>query len=96
MRIHKRAPYPGTELDTLAREPRLDYAMQLCVDAWFDLGTERYIGFGACGPIPGSKVREWAADRQLDRDLSRLLQRVIRKLDITHLDREASKRKDGK
>jgi hypothetical protein len=93
MRIHRRPVMPGTETDVMAREPRLDFAMRLCVDAWFDLGTERSIGFGACGPIPASQVRAWAKDRGLDGDLSRALQRVIRSLDITYLDRQASKGK---
>lgn len=71
-------------------QPDQDDAMGICLQAWRDLSTERPIGFSGSGPIPRSKVFEWAAWQRLDREAAGVLWVVICRLERDRAEREAS------
>lgn len=71
----------------------------LVVECWFDCGGDRALGFGATGDISSLSVRAWAAaiggdgDEGLDKEATRLLVRVIRRIDAWRSEREAERRR---
>lgn len=75
----------------LGREPGVDEAMRMCLEAWAHLSTCRSFGMGA-GPIPFTAVLAWAKWKRLDRELTELLVAVIQRLDRDFLESEQSKR----
>jgi hypothetical protein len=50
-----RQPIP----EAIANAPELMMGLELYLDAFFDLNSERQIGFGGAGPIPITKVLEY-------------------------------------
>lgn len=45
--------------DAIANRPELAFGLEWYLTAFYELGTDRPIGFGP-GPIPGSAIREFA------------------------------------
>ncbi len=89
MRLHKRAPH-DSERETLAAEPEQDEAVAYCLQAWRDLATERPLGFSGAGPIPRSKLIEWASYQGFDREVAAVLWIVICRLERDRNERENS------
>ncbi len=80
------AQIPASLRDKLMGCPDLPPGMELYVEAWEALNTERSVGFGM-GPIPWSACRAWCRDRGLSGDLSDMVWRVIRRVDGEMLKR---------
>lgn len=64
----------------------MDYPLHW--EAFNDLGTERNNGMGI-GPIPFSKIKEYAADLGLTEREKEAFVWIIRKLDIHYLNKQA-------
>lgn len=69
-------------------------------DEWFigtfwELSTERQLGFGAPGPIPVSAIRRYALEHEFDQDVTDFLVLVIRTMDEKHHEWVASQKRDG-
>lgn len=62
--------------------------MLIVVDAWFDLGGDRALGFGAVGDIPTQAIRAWAREEGYDRATRRFFVKVIRYVDAWRRERE--------
>lgn len=59
---------------------------QLARACFWDVHTERSVGFGSVCPVPWSKIREWGTSRGLrSRDLL-TLEHVVRQMDNAYLD----------
>lgn len=63
--------------------------MVRCIDAWTDLSTERPIGF-AVGAIPWSRIVAWCEFEGLDREATKIMVHVIRRLDIERAESAAA------
>lgn len=74
----------------LAEEPEQDAAMAICLSAWRDLSTCRPIGM-AVGPVPFTALLEWARFHSLDREATRIVWSVVRRIDADRAEAEASK-----
>lgn len=64
----------------------------MCLEAWRDLDADRPLGFGVVGQVPYTALRLWARDNRLDFGNFQMLKAVIRQLDNSRTDREASRR----
>lgn len=61
--------------------------MTLCIRAWFDLSTTRSTGgMGGSGPIPWHLVISWCEHEGLDREATRVVVAVLRRLDRDRAD----------
>lgn len=83
----------GTILPAFANAPELLRGLELYVEAWGDLGTERqYLQNGQPLPIPHSKIiryaRQWLS---LGRDHQQHFAEVIRLVDNWHLEETAKR-----
>lgn len=88
-----------------AGAPRLAAGAQIYIDAFWELSTERDFGY-AMGPIPWSKIMEYADRAGLDAVMNRVFLKVVRELDEEYqkiqknnqkqreADRAASKEQD--
>lgn len=63
--------------------PQLNVGLELFLNAYFDLDTERQTGFSV-GPIPWSKIREYANAYDFDTDLTDDLFYFIKQLDAAN------------
>lgn len=70
----------------IANAPELHVGLELFLNAFFDLDTERQAGF-SIGPIPWSKIREYAAAYRFDEDLTEDLFYFIKQLDNANMAR---------
>jgi hypothetical protein len=66
-------------------EPPISPDDEFYLAAFYELRTERPLGFGALGPIPHSKIVEYAEREELDQDLAAYFLRTIRAMDIADL-----------
>lgn len=64
--------------------PDLGPGEELFLQAFFELSTERAIGW-ATGPIPNSKMVEWGERAGLDSTTMRLFTRVLKTMDDAYL-----------
>jgi hypothetical protein len=90
LRLKKREP-SRTEQDILDEQPEHDEAMAMCVEAWHDLHSERPLGMAGAGLIPWRAMLEWARFHRLDREATKVVITVLRKLDHDRAEREASR-----
>jgi hypothetical protein len=84
--------------DRIANRPRLILGLELYFLAWFDLDSERSIG-NALGPIPRSKIAEYADEYHLTPEQKEDMIYLVRELDNDFLVRQAKKKpkpSDGK
>jgi hypothetical protein len=87
--------------DAIADPPELDPGLQWYLSAFFELSTDRSMGFGP-GPIPGMAIRDFAKWYQVTADEFDDFVYLIRELDAEWLDWTAkqsekkSKAKPGK
>ena len=65
------------------------------LDAFWELSSERQLGFGA-GPIPGSAIVAHAGRAGMADDEADLFRRVIRAMDAVYLDRSAPRPQPSK
>ena len=71
---------PQWYLEDPAPGPQDDFYLR----AFWDLSTEREVGFGV-GPIPWSKIVEYGELEGLDLDVMRSFVRVVREMDTGYL-----------
>ena len=82
--------------DRIANAPTVPNFMELYVDAFFDLSTDRQIGFGE-GPIPHRSITDYCSKLELDYDEERDFIYFIRLMDSAYLKyREKQSKKKGK
>lgn len=73
-----------------AKEPEVDFAVNLCLRAWGDLSTTRQIGM-ALGPVPVPAIYEWSDRKGFDDEAREIMTHVIRQLDVDRAEAEAAK-----
>jgi hypothetical protein len=76
----------------IANAPELQTGLELFVTAFFDLDSERQASFSV-GPIPWSKVKEYATAYEFDAELTEDLIHYVKQMDNAHLKRLESKSK---
>lgn len=69
--------------DVIIAPPALGIGLQLYLDAYFDLETERPLGFGFA-KIPWSKIRFYADRNHFSQDQFDELVFLIKELDVVH------------
>lgn len=74
-------PLPADYLD----RPLLAYGNRFLWDAFWELTTERPMGFGAEGRIPYAAIRTYAGDNGLFGDAAAWFRTVIREMDAEYL-----------
>lgn len=52
--------------------------------AFWEMGTERQIGFGGLGPIPRSTLDDWAVRMELSEEETQVFLGVMRRVDHTY------------
>ena len=81
-RLEKKGrPLPADYLD----RPLLAYGARFLWDAFWELTTERPMGFGAEGRIPYTAIRLFAHDHSLAGDAAGWFRTVIREMDAEYL-----------
>lgn len=82
--------------DRIANAPELFEGLQLYLQAFFDLDSERSHGMGIM-MIPWQSIRHYALAYEFSDDQSEDLMYFIRKMDVAHTKRlkEKSKTKNG-
>jgi hypothetical protein len=70
--------------DRIANAPEIEAGLELFIQAFFDLDTERSHGF-ALTAIPHSKILEYARQHELDEEMTEDMLFLIRKMDNEHL-----------
>jgi hypothetical protein len=78
--------------DKIANAPELRLGLQLFIDAFFDLDSERTHGDNLA-LIPWRSIREYALAFDFDEEQTADLFYFVRKMDSDHLKRLAAKRK---
>jgi len=76
--------------DKFANPPELPVGTEFYFDSFFELSTERSIGFGE-GPIPITSILQYARYHDLDDSLEYELIFFVRQLDFHYLQYQASK-----
>ncbi|URA06804.1 tail chaperonin [Xanthomonas phage Langgrundblatt2] len=76
----------------IANAPELHIGLELFINAFFDLDTERQAGY-SIGPIPWSKIKEYAFAYSFDADLTEDLFYFVKALDNAHMKRLESEMK---
>lgn len=85
--IAKQAVRAGQAIPArIANAPELHVGLELFINAFFDLDTERQAGF-SIGPIPWSKIKEYAVAYGFDEDLTEDLFYFVKALDNAHMKR---------
>jgi len=89
--IIKQAVRMGNPIpDRIANAPKLEHGLEIYLQAFFDLDTERNRGNGIC-PIPWSSVSDYARAFEFDAEQTEDLHYFIRKLDQENMKRLANK-----
>jgi hypothetical protein len=86
MCVRERRPLP----QALMNAPELQEGLEFYYLAFMDLTTERSIGF-AEGPIPWSRIEQWADAHDVYDELREDLHYHIRTLDLAYLEYRAKK-----
>lgn len=81
--------------ERIANSPELYVGLELFLNAFFDLDSERQTGY-VIGPIPWSKIREYAVAYEFDEDLAEDLFYYVKALDNSHMKRLENKHKTVK
>lgn len=85
--IAKQAIRAGQPIPTrIANAPELHIGLELFINAFFDLDTERQAGL-SIGPIPWSKIREYATAFEFDQELTDDLFYFVKQLDNANMKR---------
>lgn len=86
--MRRGAPIP----DRIANAPELQVGLQLYLQAFFDLDSERSHGNGLSS-IPWSAIKDYALAHDLDDEQTDDLFYFVKKMDKAHLDRLEAKTK---
>lgn len=78
--------------DRIANAPELYSGLELYLQAFFDLDTERSHSMGVT-MIPVSAIKEYAIAYEFDNEQSEDLMYLIRKMDVAHTTKIAEKLK---
>lgn len=78
--------------DAFANVPELRVGLQLYLEAFFDLDSERTGGEGLA-PIPWTSIKDYAKAYEFDEEQTEDLFFFIRQMDVEHRKRMASKLK---
>lgn len=81
--------------DFIANAPKLETGLQLFLQAFFDLDSERSHGMGVTS-IPFSKIMDYAERFNLDEEDTEDMIFFVRQMDSDHTNRIAKKAKNGK
>ncbi len=96
--IAKQAIRSGQPLpDRIANAPELRLGLQLYLDAFFDLDSDRSHGFGP-SPIPWSSIKNYCEFYEFDFEQTEEAFFFIRRIDNAHLqrlDKNSKKDKNG-
>jgi len=84
----ERRPLPPQLLNS----PHLRAGLELFYGAFWDLTTERQLGFGSVGQIPTSAIDDWADRHELNWNQREELKFVIRKMDPVYIDHVSEKK----
>jgi hypothetical protein len=76
--------------DRIANAPELQMGLQLYIQAFFDLDSERSHGAGLT-QIPWTRIRDYAEAAELDEEQTEDLIFFVRRLDAEHIKRLAKK-----
>lgn len=91
--ISKQALRMGKPIpDRILNAPELQLGLELYLDAFFDLDSERTHGFGLT-PIPWSSIKGYAEAWEFDEEQTRDLLFLVKKMDQAHLERLEAKQK---
>jgi hypothetical protein len=91
--IARQAMRAGQPLpDRIANAPELEEGLQLYLQAFFDLDSERTHGMGL-SPIPWSSMADYARTFDFDGEQTEDLFYFVRRLDSEHLKRLGEKQK---
>src|SRR5688572_16692728 len=86
--MRRGAPIP----DRIANAPELQVGLQLYLQAFFDLDSERTHGNGLA-PIPWTAIKEYATAFELDEEQTDDLFYFVKRMDSEHLKRLEAKSK---
>lgn len=78
--------------DRLINSPELQVGLEIYLTAFFELDSERQAGF-AVGPIPWSRIREYALAYKFNEESTEDLFYYMKALDNSHMKRLAEKGK---
>jgi len=81
--------------DFIANAPKLEIGLQLFLQAFFDLDTERSHSMGVTA-IPWSRIKDYAVAYELNNEDTEDLIYLIRQMDLSHTARIAKKSQNGK
>jgi hypothetical protein len=85
--IAKQAVRAGQAIPArIANAPELHVGLELFINAFFDLDSERQASF-SIGPIPWSRIKEYANAFSFDDEIQEDLFYFIKKMDNAHLER---------
>lgn len=70
----------------IVNAPRLRAGLEMFYSAFWDLSSDRALGFGSVGRIPWSSIEAWADRHELSWDQREELHFVIRKMDRIYID----------
>jgi hypothetical protein len=77
--------------DRIANRPELMFGLELFYVAWFDLDSEREVGFGL-GPIKRSAIVAYAEEYGFSEEQKEDLLYLVREMDNDYLARQAKKK----
>lgn len=86
-----RAPIP----ERIANAPVLQQGLELYIEAFFDLDSERQVGFSIL-PIPWRSIVNYAQVYGFDDEQREDLIFLVRKMDNAHIERLNKKTQNGK
>lgn len=78
--------------DRIANAPELQIGLQLYLQAFFDLDSERSHGNGLT-PIPWSSIKDYCVANELDDDQTEEMFYFVKRMDGAHLNRLEAKSK---
>jgi hypothetical protein len=81
--------------ERIANAPTLDAGMDFFISAFFELSTERQLGFGE-GPIPISAIHAYCRHYEMDDDEEHEFVSCIRALDGAYLKRQNRSKSSGR
>ncbi len=81
--------------ERIANAPTLDAGMDFFISAFFELSTERQMGFGE-GPIPISAIHSYCRHYSMDDEEELEFVSCIQALDSAYLKRQNRKKPKGK
>lgn len=82
--------------DSIENAPKLEIGLELYLQAFFDLDSERDSSQDVIPVIKWSSIKNYAESFDFDEEQTESLFKHIRRMDLSHLDRINKKRKPPK